>query len=283
MSRQGKKPHIYTPSTISELLSIMKGHPRSILFGGGTYLMSGYSSRPLAGEIISLSNIQELSRVNRSDSYLEIGSCVTIDHILNLKRYLGMKALFRALETIGTAPLRSIATIGGNIGLGAETVNLLPVLYLLETRIEIRVPGNTAWIPIRKYYEGDTGIYEGGCITRIRIPISRKSFEHYELIGENSGLETNTLAFCCLADINKEGIISSLGCSFCLGGTGIIRNMEMESIVEGKKIPLSRKDITRAVDNMETTFESLTTPVISLRRDQIIGLLRNTLIRMGEE
>jgi len=283
MSRPGKKPHVYVPASISELLSLRKAHPRSIAFSGGTYLMSSFSDTPLTGEIISLRNLHELTRLSRTESYVEIGSCVTLDRLLGLRRYLGMKALFSAFETIGTAPVRSRATLGGNLGLGKGTVNLLPVLYLLEARIEIRKSGNSTWVPVRKYYEGGDTAEDGGLITRIRIPVMRKSFERYELLRTDTGLEAGALSFCCMADVHKDGLLSSFGCSFCLEGTGIIRDMEMESMVEGKKLPLSRKDIGRAVQSIETSLGTLSSPVLSLRRHQITGLVRNTLERIGEE
>lgn len=283
MSKPGKKPHIYSPTSISELLSLRKAHQRSIPFAGGTYLMSAFADRPPAGEIISLHRIDELTRLNRTESYLEIGSCVTIEKLLTLRRYLGMKALFNALESIGTAPVRNTATLGGNIALGTATVNLLPVLYLLEARIEIRKPGNSSWAPVRQYYEGGTDPAREGIITRIRIPVTKKNFERYELTGENSGLEPNALSFCCLANIQKDGVIASLGCAFCLGGTGIIRDPEMESLVEGKKLPLSGKETAKAVENLEEALTKSASPVLSLRKHQILGLLRSTLARIGED
>lgn len=281
MSRTGKRPHIYYPSSINELLSLRKAHPRGLPVAGGTYLMSRYSTEKPEGEIISLRNTGELSRLTRTESYLEIGSCVTLNRLLALRRYLGMRSLFDALETVGTVPVRSMATLGGNIALGTGTVNLLPVLYLLEARIEIRESGHSTWVPVRRFYEG--GNVEGGLITRIRIPVVRRTYERYELIREETGLEQNALSFCCQADIHKDGILSSFGAAFCLEGKGIIRDLEMESIIEGKKLPLPMKDIGRAVENLEESIHKTGTPVLSTRRNQILGLLEDTLSRIGEE
>ena len=283
MSRPDKKAHIYTPSNVSELLSVRKAHPRSVPFAGGTFLMSGFSDSMPAGEILFLGSVPDLSRLSRTESYLEIGSCVTLERLLSLRRYLGKRALFSAIETLGTAPIRASATIGGNIGLASKTVNLLPILYLLETRIEIRKSGGSSWVPIRKYYEGAEETGHDGIITRIRIPVARKNFERYELICERSGLEPNALSFCAVADIHKEGILSSMHCAFCVQGAGVIRDMEMESIIEGKKLPLYRKDLTRAVESLEAALEALPTPVLSIRKHQMIGLLKDTLAGLGEE
>ncbi|MBN2051846.1 MAG: FAD binding domain-containing protein [Spirochaetales bacterium] len=282
MNKPAKQAHIYTPRNTSELQALRKAHPRSFPFGGGTYVMSPWTKEVPTGDIISLDQLSDTLKLNKTESYLEVGSGITLEKLLSLKRHLGSRALYEALTALGNGPLRTRATLGGNIALKAKTVNLPAVLYLLGTRLEVRGLSGSAWIPIRKYYEEASDNPDPWIITRIRIPIFQSAFERYEIFQERSGLESGALSFCCLADLHKDGIISSFGCSFCINGTGVLRNPDMESLVEGKKRPLSGKDISRAVESLEEMLESHSTPLLPWRKHQITALLFDTLKKLGD-
>ena len=79
-------PTVYTPRSVSALLSRLKSNPTATLFAGGTHIMMGTRSKypTLPMTLIHIKPIEELGRIHRTERYLEIGSCTSISTILKI-------------------------------------------------------------------------------------------------------------------------------------------------------------------------------------------------------
>ncbi|MDD3996355.1 MAG: FAD binding domain-containing protein, partial [Sphaerochaetaceae bacterium] len=78
-----RSPAIHVPKSMTDLLSATSRFPNAIYWAGGTYIMSRHDYYPTkdSNDIISLNEIPDLKRINRTDRYLEIGSMVTISQL----------------------------------------------------------------------------------------------------------------------------------------------------------------------------------------------------------
>ncbi|MCP4163157.1 MAG: hypothetical protein GY760_24105, partial [Deltaproteobacteria bacterium] len=218
----------------------------------------------MRGSVINLKTVDELKRINRTDRYLELGSTVTISKVLDLGKSIVPKALYSALKEIGPPQIRNMATIGGNLCISNRSMDLFPILNLLDTQIELRkhkdlrsrrklLRRDSRWIPTSRFInnEGETILTPGEIVSRIRIPNENWAFQTYTKIEGISSL----LVFLGLATTDKY-TISDFKISFSTSRERIIRNRELEADLVGRRIPLTRKEFNQINIKLTETFQN---------------------------
>lgn len=251
-------PRIFLPGNLHELLAMYRQNPTALLWAGGTAIGGLRRHDPHyagARKIISLSMVQEISGVSRTERYLEIGAGVSYNRILQVGQHVLPPALGQALLMLRPLALRNIATIGGNVAVKGIRLNLYPVLLLLDARVELRREGRSRWISIQRLFDraGKTTRENGEVITRFRIPFEEWDLNYFRQTGSPLRDQRTALLFCSAGRISK-GTISDLRCVFGTYSPLIIRNRELEALLTGKKVPLGRKDREEAVGMMEKTI-----------------------------
>ena len=252
---------VYLPTNLNYLLSVFRGRPDAVLVAGATHLMTRNNtvSRriPSLGErIIYLGNVEELTRITRSDRYLELGACVTQQQILGIGGEIVPPALMQFLGNISSPGVRNLATIGGNLFAGKDYLNCIPVLGLLEARIEVRKAGSSHWSTLPRLIDQDGTIRlsEGELITRIRIALDTCSFQIFRRMGNGR------LSFCGMAEPQKEAL-ADLKFAFGIPGYPSIRNRDLEAELIGRRLPLPEKEFHSSLEQLTATFEALPIPV----------------------
>ena len=267
---------IYTPRSIGSMLERLKGNPGSLVFAGGTYIMTKHKSKypGLAKNIIHISDIEELTRINRTERYIEIGACASINSILNIGSNVLPEVLYHALRHIATPTIRNLATLGGNICAPDRRLSSFPVLVLLDTRIELRRAGASRWIPINKFIgpEGNLTLQSGEVVTRIRIPLASWNLQVYRRPTPRPITADNNISFCGLADIQK-GLVSDIRFAIGSMGKSLIRYREIEAELVGKKLPLSPRTATALIERFEQNLERTSTAILERQRIMISRLL----------
>ncbi len=167
------------PKTVSEAISNKLMNPNARFWAGGTYIMSrpDYYPNQNQRDIISLSGIQELSRIYRADRYLEAGAMITIQQLLTMGSFIFSKTLHNAITSIGSSVIRNQATIGGSLCTEDMRFTMSCILATLNVQVEIRrisKSANTRWVPVAKLYDrkGNFLLADNALLTKIRIPTS---------------------------------------------------------------------------------------------------------------
>ena len=135
---------------------------------------------PNQRDIISLSGIQDLSRIYHADRYLEAGAMVTIQQLLTIGSLLFSKEQNNAISSIGSSVIRNQATVGGSLCTSDMRFTLSCILATLNAQAEIRMiskTANTRWIPVSKLYDrkGNFLFADSALLTRVRIPTDSTS------------------------------------------------------------------------------------------------------------
>ncbi|MBT3272327.1 MAG: molybdopterin dehydrogenase [Spirochaetales bacterium] len=237
--------NIFSPQTLGDLLALKKQKPDIQVFAGGTYVLHGQGTKfpRLPGSIVSISQIEELSRIHRTERYLELGSCVTLSKIGGIGGSIVPSILIQAIEGIASPPVRNLATFGGNICVQDRRLSTYPVLFLLDARVELRELGESRWIPINRLSGGDDNltIRPSEILTRIRVPLGEWNVQIFRNIGDGFGRNLWSLSFCGLANIDRA-VLSDFRFAFGSLGKNIIRNREIEAELVGRKLPLQERD-----------------------------------------
>ena len=176
-----RSPTVFTPKTVSEAITNKLKNQDARFWAGGTYIMSrpNFYPNPNQRDIISLSGIQDLSRIYHADRYLEAGAMVTIQQLMTMGSFIFSKELYNAI-TIGSSVIRNQATLGGSLCTSDRRFTMSCVLATLNAQAEIRMVSKAAtarWVPVSKLYDrkGNFLFADSALLTKIRIPTDSSS------------------------------------------------------------------------------------------------------------
>jgi CO/xanthine dehydrogenase FAD-binding subunit len=267
---------VYFPDTLGELLQLYRREPQALLYAGGSYLLSQRTTRfaVFPPVVISLQDVEELRRVARTERYVEIGAALPVRQILKLGKNNIPLALYSALRNIGPPAVIGLATLGGNIAVPGRTLTAVPVLSLLESRVELRRQGSNRWVPVGRMHRsgGTLELEPGEVITRIRIPLQPWTLQLFRKFGSELAPDSEPLSFCGLVR-SSNGIVEELRIIGSAGQPDTIRNKEMESELVGRRLPFGHRDIRTAVAAYGPKIESLS----AIQRDRFVRLVHSFL------
>lgn len=267
MAKVNRPPVIYSPSSLQDLLRIYSLNKDALIYAGGTksLLQNESDNLSMKGSVINIMGIEDLKKINRTDRYLELGATATISRILELGKSIVPEALYSALKQLGPPHIRNMATIGGNICVSESTMDLFPLLLVHDAQLELRkqkelrkarrlLKGDSKWIPASRFInnEGKINIEPGEILTRIRIPNDSWTFQDYT---KTEGL-SSPLVFTGLANVDKY-IITDLRLCFSTSTERIIRKRDIEADLIGRRVPLSRKEISHLNGKLKEVFHSI--------------------------
>lgn len=261
MKKKGTR--FFSPETVSELKYIAAKESDIKLLAGGTSLFRTINGDNLIvpGAIILLENIQELQKENRTERYFEFGSMLTIQQIINSSKRNIPKVLLQGLLGSAPYPVRNVATIGGAITNQQIISDLIPLLLIFNSKVEVISFSDKKirpkWESLNQYIstKDQKGLH---LVTRIRIPLINPTFFQYYKTGFKYNL-FNEISFSAIADIEKNSI-TSLSMAFNINNRKIVRIKEIEAELVGKHIPIGhrlREPITTSISESLKKYEGL--------------------------
>ena len=141
-----KSQNYFQPKTIEDALQLKKENKESIYINGSTDIALRVTKKhELLREIIDLSSIAALKVIKKTITEISIGAGAHLENVkLNIEKEL--PALFNMLKVFGSRQIRSLATIGGNIGSASPIGDIIPVLMAYNATVHLQsLEGNRAF------------------------------------------------------------------------------------------------------------------------------------------
>jgi xanthine dehydrogenase small subunit len=144
----------FAPRTLAELLELRVAHPEALLLAGATDLglLASRARKPPAA-LIHLAHVPELTAIAEDEEQITIGAAATYADVLPT-----LTAAYPALKTylarLGSRQIRSLGTIGGNIGTASPIGDMPPVLLALEASLELASVRGTRTLPLEDFFLG---------------------------------------------------------------------------------------------------------------------------------
>lgn len=232
---------VLTPQSLPELWSCLEEEPEARIFAGGTDLVV----RMRAGEVdppalVCLERIAELRGVREESGRLWIGAGTTHSRLLDdglIRRHLSVLA--KALETLGSPPIRSMGTIGGNICTASPAGDTLPPLYVLEAEVELISAGESRSMPIASFIAGpgQTGLRRGEILAGIRVKKpAEETLQHFEKVGQRKALACAVASMAALLRASPAGVIEALRIAWGSAGPTVITAPGIEALLIGEEL-----------------------------------------------
>jgi xanthine dehydrogenase small subunit len=167
-----RMPGFFAPRSIDELATELERNPDSLVLAGGTDvgLWVTKQLRELP-PIIYLGEVEELKHIHRDAAGVRIGAAVSLAD--------GWTAIVEAFPTLsemfqrfGSPPVRNSGTLCGNLANGSPIGDSLPVLIMLDARLELRSGSRTRRLPLEQFYLGyqRTALQPGEFVVSVQVP-----------------------------------------------------------------------------------------------------------------
>ncbi|MCK4654577.1 MAG: xanthine dehydrogenase family protein subunit M [Candidatus Cloacimonetes bacterium] len=145
------------PKDVENLLeNLEEDKSKKYFLAGGTDLNVQIKNGIIRdANIIYINHLSELSGISEENNIILIGATTSIMDILDsdlIKRHLPY--FQRSLESFASPLLQNTATIGGNIANGSPTADVIPLLLVLDAKVELSSKSQSRLIYIKDFFNG---------------------------------------------------------------------------------------------------------------------------------
>jgi xanthine dehydrogenase small subunit len=239
------------PASLDSAVSLSAERPAAKLIAGGTAAADGSS------EIILLSRVSELRRIDDGEAELTLGGAVTLAEA---------EPLFDAIDTdfgtltrsIGGPQLRAQATVGGSLMGAKETGDMATALIALGAELTVRHNGESRRIAAEALYRSDGTVDSepGELLVEIHVPRPKPDaiLRAYK-VGRHSDVGTAAVTAVFHLSLDAEGRIESTRFAFAGLSPAPKRASAAEAALDGAD-PLDRSTWPKAFAALREDFSS---------------------------
>lgn len=273
---------VLLPKNLPELWSCLENEPEARVYAGGTDLLvqiRAWSEDNLV--LICLERIADLTGIREDEDGFWIGACTTFRRLLDhpqIRKQLPV--LTKALSTLGSPPIRNMATIGGNICTASPAGDTLPPLYVLDADLILNTQTGERLVPLDGFITapGKTQLKKGEILTGIRVKKPEGyQVQYFEKVGQRKALACAVASMAALVKKSPAGVIESARIAWGSVGPTVVVLPDAEAILIGKT--LSPKALEAAAD----LAGKVMAPIDDIRGTAAYRrrVARNLLLRIG--
>jgi len=291
-----KAPSIHSPKSLADLVTEKGKDPSLRIFAGGSYIMSRpfFYTDGSGDDIISITQIPELTKISQTDRFLEAGACVTVEHLLNSGSYLMGKETFKAITSIASSMIRSQATIGGALCTPDTRFFLSCILSTIGAQVEIRllskrgfkgrkITSSQMWLPVSKLYNNEgVFLYENKAIlTKVRIPAKTNNVHVFKTLG-NPMRETDSTVFFGFEYTPVPNGISHPTLCLVFPKNGFFQNLDFSNQLSSLILPPNPQQIEDMAGILEKKLEENCPSATPIQKERSRRLFISTLYQISQ-
>jgi xanthine dehydrogenase small subunit len=234
--RTKKGNEFVSPATLAEVADYLVKHPTTTLLAGSTEVglqVNKQFSRP--DHIMYLGNVQELRQVADTPKAWRIGAAVSLTQVETLVAQ-AYPDFAEVLRRFGSPPIRSTATLAGNIANGSPIGDTMPCLMALGASLVLRRGNKTRNVALDQFYTGQKQnvLQPGEFIEAIELPkpIAGAVFRAHKV---SKRFEQDISATCAAISYSlKDGKLSGVKLAYNGLAPSPCRAPKLEAVLEGK-------------------------------------------------
>ncbi|MBS0526380.1 MAG: xanthine dehydrogenase small subunit [Proteobacteria bacterium] len=144
----------FAPRSLDELVALRARYPEALLLAGGTDLgLLASRSRTPPPAAIHVSHVPELNVVHAGDRHLTFGAAVSYACAWPIL-VEAFPALRTYLARLGSRQIRTMGTIGGNLGNASPIGDMPPVLLALDGKVALVSRRGAREVPLDRFFVG---------------------------------------------------------------------------------------------------------------------------------
>jgi xanthine dehydrogenase small subunit len=142
----------FAPRALDELLRLRARYPEALLLAGATDLglLASRSRKPPAS-VIHVAHVPELTAITTTRERITIGAAATYAQAMPVLVET-FPALRPYLSRLGSRQIRSMGTLGGNIGTASPIGDMPPVLLALDATLKLVSVRGACELPLARFF-----------------------------------------------------------------------------------------------------------------------------------
>tara|TARA_B100001996_G_scaffold91497_1_gene68164 strand:+ start:309 stop:1133 length:825 start_codon:yes stop_codon:yes gene_type:complete len=202
----------FRPDNLEDALSALSKHSRVVL-AGGTDFFPANVGKPIMDNVLDLTGIKELRKIQQTDEGFQLGALTTWTDILESQLPSAFDGLKQAAKTIGGVQTQNAGTLCGNICNASPAADSVPNLLALEAEVKLQSVRETRMLPLEEFILGNRKIAkkEDELISGIFIPHpAAKARSNFEKLGSRAYLVISIVMVGVVAELNEQDEILNL-------------------------------------------------------------------------
>ena len=234
--RTRKGNEFVSPATIAEVADYLVKHPSSTLLAGSTEVglqVNKQYARP--DHIVYLGNVAELKQVKDTPKAWHIGAVVSLTEVETLVAKV-YPDFAEVLRRFGSPPIRSTATLAGNIANGSPIGDTMPCLMALGATLTLRRGDKTRTVSLDQFYTGlkQSVLQAGEFIEAVVLP-KPQAGQVFRAHKVSKRFEQDISATCAAITYTlKAGKLSDVKLAYNGLAPSPCRAPKLEAVLEGK-------------------------------------------------
>ena len=162
---------VLLPDTLDEALAYLTDYPDATVVSGATDVGVRGNAGGVLGTVLYLGRIAELREISIDTNTLTVGAAVSLTELGAALRHV-VPELEQLVDRFGSAQIRNCATVGGNLARGSPVADLLPLLLVSESEIELVSRAGPRRILVEEFLRNcrSTARAAGEIIHRVFVP-----------------------------------------------------------------------------------------------------------------
>ncbi len=170
--RTKKGSEFVSPSTVDEVAAYLAKHPQASLLAGSTEIGLQVNKQFVRPEhIVYVGNVAELKAVKDGKDAWSIGAATPLAVVETLVAQ-AYPDFAEVIRRFGSPPIRSTATLAGNIANGSPIGDTMPCLMALGATLVLRLGDKTRKVALDAFYTGmkKSVLQAGEFIVSVELP-----------------------------------------------------------------------------------------------------------------
>jgi CO/xanthine dehydrogenase FAD-binding subunit len=240
----------HEPKTIQDVCALLSrfGEEASILAGGTDLIVQMKRGRLTPKQVINIKKIKGLDFISENGVSYKLGALVSI---ADIAMHSGLQRSFpivvNSAKSIGSAQIRNLATLGGNLCNASPSADMSPSLLVLEAKVRIVGLQESRILPIEDFFlgPGRVDLNREEILAEIVLPFAPKNTKMiYYKLGPRKAMDCAIVSVAVAIGLNDAtGECEKARIALGAVAPTPVRVREAEKLVEGKvaqHIPLSK-------------------------------------------
>lgn len=246
-----KDVQYFAPETLKEALQLLGKHGNRIrVLAGGTDLVRNMNLEFKVPDNILWIGKLGLEYVRSQEGVIHIGAATRMQTAGASKLLQDRAAaLAQAAGKMAAPPVRSLATLGGNICNASPAGDTICALLALGAEVELRSSRGKRALPLEDVFTGPgkTVLKPGEMLTEIRIrPTGRNEGSAYAKVGRRQALTLAVLNAAARVKLDAKGACVDVRIAIGSAAPTPVRAVKAEGMLRGK--PFTQEAVARAAE-----------------------------------
>lgn len=236
--RTRKGSEFVSPSTSDEVAAYLLQYPAATLLAGSTEIglqVNKQFTRP--SHICYVGNVKEFQSIAQNERSMTFGAGVSIERVAQHIRDI-LPDFAEVLRRFGSPPIRSTATLAGNIVNGSPIGDSMPCLLALDAELGLRKGDQRRVVKLENFYTGQkqSVLQPSEFVEWVRFqkPTQEKVFKAHKV---SKRFEQDISATCAaMSFVNEKGRLRSVRLAYNGLTPYPARAKQIEAYLEGKAL-----------------------------------------------